>query len=86
MMFVSEPALFHGPVWTKTLTYISPIVFSPSFSQEPEFEGSPPIVQAPLCGMDLIWKIALHAKSPIVGTKAIDFLSSLIKVIEIKAG
>ncbi|KAG0045590.1 hypothetical protein BGZ83_009224 [Gryganskiella cystojenkinii] len=36
-------------------------------------------IMAPLYGMDLIWKIALQAKSPVVGTSAIEFLSSLMK-------
>ncbi|KAI8603401.1 hypothetical protein EDD21DRAFT_34203 [Dissophora ornata] len=37
------------------------------------------VVLAPLFGMDLIWKIALHAQLSAVGSYATDLLSSLIK-------
>ncbi|KAF9956284.1 Ubiquitin carboxyl-terminal hydrolase 34, partial [Modicella reniformis] len=49
-------------------------------SMEPSIDGSQVIVVlAPLHGMDLIWKIALHARIPIVGANATSLLSSLIK-------
>ncbi|KAG0032025.1 hypothetical protein BGZ82_006708 [Podila clonocystis] len=37
------------------------------------------LVLAPMQGMDLVWKVALHAQSPNVGLQATDFLSQLIK-------
>ncbi|KAF9930001.1 hypothetical protein FBU30_001020 [Linnemannia zychae] len=49
--------------------------------QDPMVDSSQNIiVLAPLYGMDLIWKIALHARLPSVGMHAIETLSSLIKV------
>ncbi|KAF9091841.1 hypothetical protein BGX23_004831 [Mortierella sp. AD031] len=50
-------------------------------TSDPMSEGAQVIVPlAPLYGMDLIWKIALHARLPSVGAHATDLLSSLIKV------
>ncbi|CAO3573904.1 unnamed protein product [Mortierella alpina] len=37
------------------------------------------VVLKPLQGMDLIWKIALHARASVVGAHATELLSSLIK-------
>ncbi|KAG0316912.1 hypothetical protein BGZ99_006614 [Dissophora globulifera] len=49
-------------------------------SADPAIEGSQAvIVLAPLYGMDLIWRIALHARLPIVGAFATDLLSLVIK-------
>ncbi|KAF8979549.1 hypothetical protein BGZ46_005284 [Entomortierella lignicola] len=49
-------------------------------TEDPSNEGVQVIVVlAPLYGMDLIWKIALHAQLPSVGAHAIELLSTLIK-------
>ncbi|KAF9352724.1 hypothetical protein BGX26_009493 [Mortierella sp. AD094] len=49
-------------------------------TEDPSIDGAQVIVVlSPLYGMDLIWKIALHAQQPIVGAHAIELLSTLIK-------
>ncbi|KAF9438482.1 hypothetical protein BGZ76_007601 [Entomortierella beljakovae] len=49
-------------------------------TEDTSMEGAQVIVVLmPLYGMELIWKIALHAQLPIVGSHAIDLLSTLIK-------
>ncbi|KAF9428041.1 hypothetical protein BGZ94_003521 [Podila epigama] len=48
-------------------------------AESPNASGQVIMVLAPMQGMDLIWKVALHTLSPSVGTQATAFLSQMIK-------
>ncbi|KAI9234743.1 MAG: hypothetical protein BYD32DRAFT_438947 [Podila humilis] len=48
-------------------------------NDSPNGSGQVIVVMAPMQGMNLIWKVALHTQSPNVGLQATDFISQLIK-------